>query len=93
MGKVRIELVKRASKELVGKYPERFTADFEENKQFLKEINFTSSKKIRNRVAGYITRIMKAEIKSAESAQAELESKEIDESQHINKTIEDLSEA
>ncbi|MBS7652943.1 MAG: 30S ribosomal protein S17e [Candidatus Bathyarchaeia archaeon] len=72
MGKVRIELVKRASKELVGRYPERFTANFEENKQFLKEIEFTLSKRLRNRVAGYITRMMKAKIAQlAESTQGE----------------------
>lgn len=72
MGKVRIELVKRASKELIEKYPDRFTANFEENKQFLKEIGFTLSKRLRNRVAGYITRMMKAKTAQlAESIQEE----------------------
>lgn len=72
MGKVRIELVKRASKELMSRYPERFTANFEENKQLLKEIEFTLSKRLRNRVAGYITRMMKARIvQLAESTQGE----------------------
>ncbi|MBS7638421.1 30S ribosomal protein S17e [Candidatus Bathyarchaeota archaeon] len=71
MGKVRIELVKRASKELMGRYPERFTANFEENKQFLKEIGFTLSKRLRNRVAGYITRMVKTRIAQLESTQGE----------------------
>lgn len=74
MGKVRIELVKRASKELIDRYPERFTANFEENKQFLKEVGFTLSKRLRNRVAGYITRMMKAKIaQHSESTQEESE--------------------
>lgn len=71
MGKVRIELVKRASKELIDRYPDRFTANFEENKQFLKEIGFTLSKRLRNRVAGYITRVMKLKMQLSQPAQAE----------------------
>ncbi len=71
MGKVRIEIVKRASKELMSRYPERFTANFEENKQFLKEIGFTLSKRLRNRVAGYITRMVKTRSAQLESTQGE----------------------
>jgi small subunit ribosomal protein S17e len=71
LGKVRIELVKRASKELIDRYPDRFTANFEENKQFLKEIGFTLSKRLRNRVAGYITRVMKLKMQLSQPAQAE----------------------
>jgi small subunit ribosomal protein S17e len=72
LGKVRIELVKRASKELIDRYPDRFTANFEENKQFLREIEFTVSKRLRNRVAGYITRIMKLKtVQLSQPAQAE----------------------
>ena len=61
MGKVRTELVKRISGELVEKYPRSFSPGFEQNKQFLREIGLDVSKKLRNRIAGYITRIMKIE--------------------------------
>lgn len=85
LGKVRIELVKRTSKELVDRYPERFTANFEENKQFLKEIEFTLSKRLRNRVAGYITRMMKAKVAQlAESTKNE--TNEINETNETNET-------
>lgn len=60
MGKVRTEMVKRISEELVEKYPNNFSADFEANKQFLKEIGLEVSKKLRNRIAGYISRIIKS---------------------------------
>jgi small subunit ribosomal protein S17e len=59
MGKVRIEMVKRISLELLDKYPKSFSLVFEENKQFLKEINLDVSKKLRNKIGGYITRLVK----------------------------------
>ena len=61
MGKVRTEMVKRISNELVDRYEKSFTLDFEQNKQFLNEIGLDVSKKLRNKIAGYVTRIMKFE--------------------------------
>ena len=61
IGKVRTELVKRISLELVDKYPRSFSAEFEQNKQFLREIRLDVSKKLRNRIAGYIPRIKRIE--------------------------------
>ena len=63
MGKVRTEMVKRLSNELVYKYPKSFVTDFEQNKQFLKEIGLDVSKKLRNKIAGYVTRIIRIERK------------------------------
>jgi len=59
LGKVRTELVKRISQELMERYPDAFTDDFEANKRFLIELNLEISKRLRNRVAGYITRAVK----------------------------------
>ena len=61
MGKVRTEMVKRISLELVNRYEKSLTTEFEPNKQFLKEIGLDVSKKLRNRIAGYVTRLMKIE--------------------------------
>ena len=58
-GKVRTDLVKRISMELVEKYPRSFSMEFEQNKQFLKEIELDVSKKLRNRIAGYISGLIK----------------------------------
>jgi len=65
MGKVRTELVKRISKELVDKYPRSFSQEFEQNKQFLREIGLDVSKKLRNRIAGYISGIIRIRQRSA----------------------------
>jgi len=61
LGKVRTEMVKRISAQLVEKYPRSFSPEFEQNKQFLREIGLDVSKKLRNRIAGYISGIMKIE--------------------------------
>ena len=60
MGKVRTEQVKRLSRELLKKYPSKFSADFEKNKQFVNEYTNISSRKLRNRVAGYTARLASA---------------------------------
>jgi len=61
LGKVRIEMVKRIAIELVDRYERSLTTDFEQNKQFLKEIELDVSKKLRNKIAGYVTVVMKIE--------------------------------
>jgi small subunit ribosomal protein S17e len=57
LGKVRTELVKRIAEELVERYPDRFNADFENNKKLVESFTTVSSTKLRNRIAGYITRL------------------------------------
>jgi small subunit ribosomal protein S17e len=50
-----MDRIKRISTELLEKYPDRFSVDFEENKKIIKEIAVVRSKILRNRIAGYIT--------------------------------------
>jgi small subunit ribosomal protein S17e len=52
-------MVKRISSDLVERYPSSFSTEFEQNKQFLNEVGIDVSKKLRNKIAGYVTRIMK----------------------------------
>jgi len=56
-GKVRTELVKRIARELVERFPDKFTTDFETNKKLMDTFTNISSKKLRNRIAGYITQL------------------------------------
>ena len=62
MGNVRPERVKRIARELLRRYPDRFTADYEENKRVLVSLVNISSKKLRNTIAGYITGIIAASL-------------------------------
>lgn len=66
MGKIRSELVKRSAKKLIGAYPNNFSTNFEENKKKLKGRAIMPSNKIRNQIAGYITRLKKLEARSDE---------------------------
>lgn len=58
MGRVRPTYIKRLAREIVEKDTEdEFGEDFEQNKDALREHAEFSSKKLRNRVAGYIVRV------------------------------------
>ncbi len=57
MGKQSTRVLKRKAKQLLDLFPDKFTDDFEHNKNVLKELHiFDYSKKDRNIVAGIITR-------------------------------------
>jgi len=72
LGKVRTEMIKRISLELIERYPYSFGTDFEPNKQFLKQVGLDVSKKLRNKVAGYVTTIVKSDLMAeAQEAAAE----------------------
>jgi len=58
MGRVRQTYVKRLAKNLVDADEERFSEDFDENKEALKETEEFKSKRLRNRVSGYIVRVL-----------------------------------
>ncbi|MBI4154348.1 30S ribosomal protein S17e [Candidatus Woesearchaeota archaeon] len=58
MGNIRTKNIKKASFQFIEAYPDRFTRDFEKNKDALNELNLIHQKLLRNKVAGYITRIM-----------------------------------
>jgi small subunit ribosomal protein S17e len=59
MGKVRTDLIKNISKELINNYPNVFTTDFEENKRLLDKYLDVDSKHLRNRISGYIVNLLK----------------------------------
>jgi len=54
-----VDPVKRIALELLSKYADRFSADFEHNKRVLNEIANVHSKQFRNELAGYITKLVK----------------------------------
>jgi small subunit ribosomal protein S17e len=56
-GKARTDLEKKIARELVERFPDKFTTDFENNKKLVESFTNISSKKLRNRVAGYITQL------------------------------------
>ncbi|KAL6076182.1 40S ribosomal protein S17.e.B [Balamuthia mandrillaris] len=59
MGRVRTKTVKKASKLLIEKYYPRLTMDFDTNKKIVEEVAVIPSKRLRNKVAGFVTHLMK----------------------------------
>ncbi len=59
MGRIKLQLTKRTSKKLMEKHKEEFKEDFEENKKLVGKFTDTTNKKLRNTIAGHITKLMK----------------------------------
>ena len=50
--------MKKVARELIGRYPDKFTTDFESNKKVVMSLTQCSSIKLRNRIAGYVSRLV-----------------------------------
>ena len=57
LGNVRTEHVKRLAKELIRRFPDKFSNDFKSNKQAVSMLTHGATPKVRNQIAGYITRV------------------------------------
>lgn len=56
MGKVKTEQIKRLSKELITRFPDKFTTNFDDNKHMVAQLTEGTTTRVRNQTAGYITR-------------------------------------
>ena len=56
MGKVKTEQIKRVGKELMERFPDKFGTNFDDNKHMVNELTKGTTTRIRNQIAGYITR-------------------------------------
>ena len=59
MGRIKTMLIKRAANRLVKEHKESFTKDFDDNKKLVVQYADIPSKKLKNVIAGYVTRLMK----------------------------------
>ena len=72
-----MDRIKRLSMQVLKEYREKFGTDFTENKKILDSLSIVRSKSLKNELAGYITKIIKREIryeeekKKQEQSQAE----------------------
>ncbi len=72
MGKVRPNYIKSIARKLLDLYPDKFSEDFEHNKKAVAELADIASKRVRNRVAGYITHVVKMRRVKAEEEKEEI---------------------
>ena len=59
MGRVRTKTVKRTARIIVEKYYGKLTLDFQVNKKITEEVAEIQSKRLRNKIAGFTTHLMK----------------------------------
>jgi small subunit ribosomal protein S17e len=79
-----MDRIKRISNELLERYPNKFSSNFEENKAIIKEIAIVRSKVLRNKVAGYITSYLRRqdiakELSTTTSLEGNVEEEEVKE--------------
>ena len=59
MGRIKTTQIKRVTKKLMELYSDKFTPSFDGNKKVVEQFLEVRSKKLRNVVAGYATRLAK----------------------------------
>lgn len=57
-------MIRKIARELVEKYPDKFTVDYEANKKLVAELADVPSKKLKNRIAGCISKMKHIEKRS-----------------------------
>ena len=60
MGRIKTTLIKRLTQQLIKEHGNEFKKDFNANKEIIGKFMDVPSKKMRNLIAGYVTRLMKA---------------------------------
>lgn len=61
MGRIKTQLIKRTTMKLLAVHKESFTKNFDENKKVVQGMLTDPTKKLRNVIAGYATRLVKNE--------------------------------
>ncbi len=56
MGNIRPTYIKRVAIELVQRYPDQFTSDYQHNKLMVSKLTDVRYVSMRNKIAGYVTR-------------------------------------
>jgi small subunit ribosomal protein S17e len=60
MGRIKTMRIKRVTNKLVAEHRKDFKEDFVENKKLVEKYADIPSKKLRNIIAGYVTRLIRA---------------------------------
>ncbi|MHA1115080.1 MAG: 30S ribosomal protein S17e [Candidatus Heimdallarchaeum aukensis] len=59
MGNVRTSQIKKLAKQIVRDFHDQLNLDFQNNKHVVEQVCSPMTKHMRNRIAGYVTRIMR----------------------------------
>ncbi len=62
MGRIKTTMIKRVTLKLFRDHSDEFKTSFDDNKKIIETLADTKSKKLRNIIAGYVTRLKRKEI-------------------------------
>jgi len=74
-----VDRIKRYSYEILDENKSMFGEDFADNKKILNQIAIIRSKSLKNKISGYITRLIKKETREEKIKQAQITSSQSDE--------------
>jgi small subunit ribosomal protein S17e len=97
-----VNRIKRLSFEVLADHKSKFGEDFVENKKALNQVSIVRSKGLKNKIAGYITRFIKKEIREekikqdrssydSDTTKEQESSLEITESEDISEIVEEIT--
>ena len=97
-----MDRIKRLSFEVMNDHKSKFGQDYVENKKTLNQVSIIRSKGLKNKIAGYITRFIKKQIREekikqdrgsydSDTTQEQESSLDITESKDISETVEDIT--
>ena len=97
-----MDRIKRLSFEVLTDHKSKFGEDFVENKKALNKVSIIRSKGLKNKVAGYITRFIKKQIREEKfkqdrssydspNTEEQESSLEITESDDVSETVEEIT--
>ena len=72
MGKVKTEQIKRLAKALMTRFPDKFNTQFDDNKRMVQLLSIGATTRVRNQVAGYISRTYTLKEQGAPSDEEEI---------------------
>ena len=75
-----MDRIKRFSYDVLDKHKSRFGEDFADNKDVLNQFTIIRSKGLKNEIAGYITKLIKNEIRQEKIKQAKVDAARAEES-------------
>ena len=90
-----MDRIKRLSFEVLDEHKSKFGEDFVENKKALNQISIIRSKGLKNKIAGYITRFIKKQIREEKVKQDrsnyDSSNTEEQESEDVSETVEEIT--
>ena len=87
-----MDRIKRISFDVLDEHKSKFNVDFTDNKKVLNQISIIRSKGLKNKVAGYITRFIKKEIREEKVKQDRaLSSQSLEQDTPLETAVEDTT--